>query len=86
MMSTEDIEIQVFMDRCSARFSCIKKVLARYGTSVMSLDVSGPVKDLREYSATEVTQNTNGLRYIPRANGMTTKFIFHMDRNSSPHV
>ncbi|KAH6589767.1 hypothetical protein BASA50_009859 [Batrachochytrium salamandrivorans] len=68
MMFTEDIEIQVFMDECGARLLCIKKVVARYGSSAMSLDVSGPVKNLREYSVTEVTQNTNGLRYIPRPN------------------
>ncbi|KAH6570059.1 hypothetical protein BASA60_007986 [Batrachochytrium salamandrivorans] len=60
MAFTRDIKVQVFRDKCTAELSCIKKVLARYGSSVVSLDVSGPAKSLREYSVTEVTQNTNG--------------------------
>ncbi|KAH9271060.1 hypothetical protein BASA83_006813 [Batrachochytrium salamandrivorans] len=82
MASTRDITIQVFMDKCKAGFSCIKKVVARYGSSAMSLDVSGPAKNLREYSVTEVTQNTNGLRYRPGPHGNGHLFFFHMDRNS----
>ncbi|KAH6589390.1 hypothetical protein BASA50_010043 [Batrachochytrium salamandrivorans] len=57
--STRDIEVQVFMDECTARLSCIKKVLARYGPTVMRMDVSGPVKSLREYSTTVV--NNGGI-------------------------
>ncbi|KAH9250316.1 hypothetical protein BASA81_011865 [Batrachochytrium salamandrivorans] len=70
MMFTKDIEIQVFMDECRAGLLCVKKVVAGYGSSVMKMDVSGPVKNLREYSVTEVTQNTNGLQYLagPEAN------------------
>ncbi|KAH6589144.1 hypothetical protein BASA50_010243 [Batrachochytrium salamandrivorans] len=62
-----DIEVQVFMDECKAGFSCIKKVLVRYGYSVMGMDVSGPAKDISEYSVTKVTQNTNGIQYNPGA-------------------
>ncbi|KAH6579831.1 hypothetical protein BASA60_003120 [Batrachochytrium salamandrivorans] len=65
MMSTRDIEVQVFMDEFTAGLPCIKKVLFRYGSSVMGMDVSGPTKGVGEYSVTEVTQNTNGLRYTP---------------------
>ncbi|KAH6583097.1 hypothetical protein BASA61_008189 [Batrachochytrium salamandrivorans] len=70
MMFTRDIEIQVFMDECTAGLLCVKKVVAGYGSSVMKMDVSGTVKSLREYSVTEVTQNTNGLQYLagPEAN------------------
>ncbi|KAH6581371.1 hypothetical protein BASA61_009094 [Batrachochytrium salamandrivorans] len=67
MASTRDIEVQVFMDECKAGFSCIKKVLVRYGYSVMGMDVSGPAKDISEYSVTKVTQNTNGIQYNPGA-------------------
>ncbi|KAH6574138.1 hypothetical protein BASA62_002623 [Batrachochytrium salamandrivorans] len=81
MAFTRDIKVQVFRDKCTAELSCIKKVLARYGSSVVSLDVSGPAKSLREYSVTEVTQNTNGLRYSPAPMAMSTKLFFHMDRN-----
>ncbi|KAH9245453.1 hypothetical protein BASA81_017078 [Batrachochytrium salamandrivorans] len=47
----------------------------------MSLDVSGPVKNISEYSVTKVTQNDNGLRYTPVAKAGATKLIFHMDRS-----
>ncbi|KAH6575504.1 hypothetical protein BASA60_005007 [Batrachochytrium salamandrivorans] len=67
MASTRDIEVQVFMDECKAGFLCIKKVLVRYGYSVMGMDVSGPAKDISEYSVTKVTQNTNGIQYNPGA-------------------
>ncbi|KAH6599096.1 hypothetical protein BASA50_003238 [Batrachochytrium salamandrivorans] len=63
MTSTRDIKVQVFVSECRAGLSCIKKVLFRYGSSVMSVDVSGPAKDVGEYPVTEVTQNTNGLRH-----------------------
>ncbi|KAH9270989.1 hypothetical protein BASA83_006741 [Batrachochytrium salamandrivorans] len=76
MAFTRDIKVQVFRDKCTAELSCIKKVLARYGSSVVSLDVSGPAKSLREYSVTEVTQNTNGLRYFPGPHGNEHKIIF----------
>ncbi|KAH6583095.1 hypothetical protein BASA61_008187 [Batrachochytrium salamandrivorans] len=76
MAFTRDIKVQVFRDKCTAELSCVKKVLARYGSSVVSLDVSGPVKSLREYSVTEVTQNTNGLRYVPGPHGNEHKIIF----------
>ncbi|KAH6582451.1 hypothetical protein BASA50_007599 [Batrachochytrium salamandrivorans] len=76
MASTGDITIQVFMDKCTAELSCIKKVLARYGTSVMGMDVSGPVKDISEYSPTYVTQNTNRLRYRRNSDGNEHKIVF----------
>ncbi|KAH6584144.1 hypothetical protein BASA61_007643 [Batrachochytrium salamandrivorans] len=65
MISTKDIEVQVFMDECTAGLLCIKKVLVRYGPTVMIMDVSGPVKSISEYSPTYVTSSTNGLRYAP---------------------
>ncbi|KAH9244402.1 hypothetical protein BASA81_018203 [Batrachochytrium salamandrivorans] len=65
MMSTRDIEVQVFMDKCTAGLPCITKVLARYGSSVMGMDVSGSIKNIDEYSVTQVTQSTNGMRYTP---------------------
>ncbi|KAH6580856.1 hypothetical protein BASA60_002723 [Batrachochytrium salamandrivorans] len=46
MVSTRDIEVQVFIDECTAGLPCIKKVLARYGSTAMGMDVSGPVKIL----------------------------------------
>ncbi|KAH9271085.1 hypothetical protein BASA83_006839 [Batrachochytrium salamandrivorans] len=76
MASTRDIEVQVFMNKCTEELSCPTKVLARYGSSVMIMDVSGPVKNLREYSVTEVTQNTNGLRYLSNTNGNEHKINF----------
>ncbi|KAH9273886.1 hypothetical protein BASA83_003881 [Batrachochytrium salamandrivorans] len=81
LLSTRDIGVQVFVGECTAELSCIKKVLARYGSFVMSLDVSGPVKNISEYSVTKVTQNDNGLRYTPGAKAGATKLIFHMDRS-----
>ncbi|KAH9247907.1 hypothetical protein BASA81_014451 [Batrachochytrium salamandrivorans] len=76
MASTRDIEVQVFMNKCTEELSCPTKVLARYGSSVMIMDVSGPVKNLREYSVTEVTQNTNGLRHLSNTNGNEHKINF----------
>ncbi|KAH9244134.1 hypothetical protein BASA81_018478 [Batrachochytrium salamandrivorans] len=76
MASTRDIEVQVFMGKCTEELSCPTKILARYGSSVMIMDVSGPVKNLREYSVTEVTQNTNGLRYLSNTNGNEHKINF----------
>ncbi|KAH9250317.1 hypothetical protein BASA83_006794 [Batrachochytrium salamandrivorans] len=76
MMFTKDIEIQVFMDECTAGLLCVKKVLVRYGPTVMRMDVSGPVKSLREYSPTYVTQNISGLRYSLRRNSHNHRFFF----------
>ncbi|KAH9247837.1 hypothetical protein BASA81_014554 [Batrachochytrium salamandrivorans] len=52
MVSTRDIEVQVFIDECTAGLPCIKKVLARYGSTAMGMDVSGPVKNINEYPPT----------------------------------
>ncbi|KAH6596121.1 hypothetical protein BASA50_005418 [Batrachochytrium salamandrivorans] len=76
LLSTRDIGVQVFVGECTAGLPCIKKVLARYGSSVMSLDVSGPVKNISEYSVTKVTQNDNGLRYTPVAKAGGHKIDF----------
>ncbi|KAH9245450.1 hypothetical protein BASA81_017075 [Batrachochytrium salamandrivorans] len=75
LLSTRDIGVQVFLV-ITAELSCIKKVLARYGSFVMSLDVSGPVKNISEYSVTKVTQNDNGLRYTPVAKAGGHKIDF----------
>ncbi|KAH9249148.1 hypothetical protein BASA81_013107 [Batrachochytrium salamandrivorans] len=42
----------------------------------MGMDVSGPVKDIDEYSVTEVTQNNNGLRHAPGAEAGEHIIIF----------
>ncbi|KAH6589423.1 hypothetical protein BASA50_010076 [Batrachochytrium salamandrivorans] len=76
MVSTRDIEVQVFIDECTAGLPCIKKVLARYGSTAMGMDVSGPVKNINEYPPTYVTQNTNGLQYIPGPHGNHYKIDF----------
>ncbi|KAH6566786.1 hypothetical protein BASA61_007299 [Batrachochytrium salamandrivorans] len=69
MVSTRDIEVQAFVGECPVDVPCIKKVVVRYGSSAMSLDVSGPVKNLREYSVTKVTQNTNEIHVDLVKNG-----------------
>ncbi|KAH9247925.1 hypothetical protein BASA81_014469 [Batrachochytrium salamandrivorans] len=76
MTSTRDIEVQVFTDKCTEELSCPTKVLVRYGSSVMGMDVSGPVKNISEYSVTKVTQSTRGLRYIPGAKAGEHKINF----------
>ncbi|KAH6561717.1 hypothetical protein BASA50_009158 [Batrachochytrium salamandrivorans] len=63
LLSTGDVEIQVLMGRCAGKLPCFTAVLARYGSSVMGMDASGPVKDIDDYFVTEVTQNTNGVLY-----------------------
>ncbi|KAH6583725.1 hypothetical protein BASA50_001509 [Batrachochytrium salamandrivorans] len=65
MLHTRDITVQVFMDKCVSELQCVKTVLVRYGSSVMSMNVNGPVKDVSEYSVTKVTSRTNGLQYTP---------------------
>ncbi|KAH6568707.1 hypothetical protein BASA60_008512 [Batrachochytrium salamandrivorans] len=82
MASTRDIEVQVFMDECTAELLCPTKILVRYGPTVMRMDVSGPAKGIREYSPTYTTPITNGLRVFPAPMAMIAYFIFHMDRNS----
>ncbi|KAH6589746.1 hypothetical protein BASA50_009839 [Batrachochytrium salamandrivorans] len=76
MTSTRDIEVQVFTDKCTEELSCPTKILVRYGSSVMGMDVSGPVKNISEYSVTKVTQSTRGLRYIPGAKAGEHKINF----------
>ncbi|KAH6589761.1 hypothetical protein BASA50_009853 [Batrachochytrium salamandrivorans] len=76
MVSTRDIEVQAFVGECPVDVPCIKKVVVRYGSSAMSLDVSGPVKNLREYSVTKVTQNTNEIQYVPRPDSNNHLFFF----------
>ncbi|KAH6584320.1 hypothetical protein BASA50_010363 [Batrachochytrium salamandrivorans] len=76
MLFTKDIEIQVFVGECPVDVPCLTKVLVRYGPTVMSLDVSGPVKNSRDYSVTEVTRNTNGLRHTSSPDGNEHKFDF----------
>ncbi|KAH6562474.1 hypothetical protein BASA62_009124 [Batrachochytrium salamandrivorans] len=73
---TVDIEIQVFVGECPVDVPCLTKVLVRYGSSAMGLDVSGPVKNSRDYSVTEVTRNTNGLRHTSSPDGNEHKFDF----------
>ncbi|KAH6570732.1 hypothetical protein BASA62_004147 [Batrachochytrium salamandrivorans] len=63
MVSTEDLEVQILWGKCGAKLACVKTVVFRYGSSVMSMDTRGPVKGIDEYSMTEVTRNTNGVRY-----------------------
>ncbi|KAH6586154.1 hypothetical protein BASA50_000620 [Batrachochytrium salamandrivorans] len=67
MLSTGDLAVQVKVAKCTEKQLCIKTVLVRYGTSVMSMDVSGPAKNFRDYSIMYLTTSTNGLRYIPGA-------------------
>ncbi|KAH6566624.1 hypothetical protein BASA62_006611 [Batrachochytrium salamandrivorans] len=62
MLSTRDLKIQIFKTDCEEELACITKVLARYGSTIMSMDVSGPAKGIREYPPTYVTSNTNGIR------------------------
>ncbi|KAH9266337.1 hypothetical protein BASA84_001148 [Batrachochytrium salamandrivorans] len=69
-------EVLFSFNNLAAELSCIKKVLARYGTSVMGMDVSGPVKGISEYSPTYVTQNTNRLRYRRNSDGNEHKIVF----------
>ncbi|KAH6588941.1 hypothetical protein BASA50_010362 [Batrachochytrium salamandrivorans] len=76
MLSTKNIEIQVFVGECPVDMPCLTKVLVRYGSSAMGLDVSGPVKNSRDYSVTEVTRNTNGLRHTSSPDGNEHKFDF----------
>ncbi|KAJ1345182.1 hypothetical protein BSLG_000696 [Batrachochytrium salamandrivorans] len=65
MLHTDDINIQILRGECVSELQCIKTVLVRYGSSVMSMNVNGPVKDVSEYSVTKVTSRTNGLQYTP---------------------
>ncbi|KAH6581209.1 hypothetical protein BASA61_009194 [Batrachochytrium salamandrivorans] len=67
MLSTGDLAVQVKVAKMYGKQLCIKTVLVRYGTSVMSMDVSGPAKNFRDYSIMYLTTSTNGLRYIPGA-------------------
>ncbi|KAH9273549.1 hypothetical protein BASA83_004217 [Batrachochytrium salamandrivorans] len=68
MISTDDMEIQILRGECTGNSPCITAVLVRYGSTVMGMNISGPVKGIREYSMTQVTQSTNGLRYTPNPN------------------
>ncbi|KAH6587237.1 hypothetical protein BASA50_001370 [Batrachochytrium salamandrivorans] len=65
MISTDDMEIQILRGECTGNSPCITAVLVRYGSTVMGMNISGPVKGIREYSMTQVTQSTNGIRYTP---------------------
>ncbi|KAH6600977.1 hypothetical protein BASA61_002104 [Batrachochytrium salamandrivorans] len=76
MVSTSDNTVQVLMGRCAREPLCVKSVLLRYGSSVMSMNVNGPVKDISEYSVTEVTPNVNGLRYTRGTKPGEHKVVF----------
>ncbi|KAH9273765.1 hypothetical protein BASA83_003758 [Batrachochytrium salamandrivorans] len=65
MVSTGDLEVQILRGECGGKQPCFPAVVFRYGPTVMSLDVRGPVKDVGEYSMTQVTSNTSGIRYTP---------------------
>ncbi|KAH6560809.1 hypothetical protein BASA62_010243 [Batrachochytrium salamandrivorans] len=68
MLSTRDIEVQVFVGECPVGVPCLTKVLLRYGSTIMSMDVSGPAKNIHEYSVRYDTLNVNGVRYTPGSN------------------
>ncbi|KAH9277220.1 hypothetical protein BASA83_000082 [Batrachochytrium salamandrivorans] len=65
MLSTGDLEIQVKVVKCTEKQLCVTHVIARYGSTAMSMDVSGSVKDISKYSMTYVTSSTNGMQYTP---------------------
>ncbi|KAH6595159.1 hypothetical protein BASA61_003858 [Batrachochytrium salamandrivorans] len=65
MLTTKDLEVQVKVVKCTEKQVCIKTVLVRYGSTAMSMDVSGSVKDISKYSMTYLTTSTNGIKYTP---------------------
>ncbi|KAH6595950.1 hypothetical protein BASA50_005530 [Batrachochytrium salamandrivorans] len=82
MVSTGDLEVQILRGECGGKQPCFPAVVFRYGPTVMSLDVRGPVKDVGEYSMTQVTSNTSGIRYTPVQSPVSTDLFFHVGRGS----
>ncbi|KAH6572437.1 hypothetical protein BASA62_003376 [Batrachochytrium salamandrivorans] len=76
MMFTRDMEVQVFIDKCKAETLCVTKVLARYGSSVISIDGSGPVKGVGEYLMKPISSKTDGIRYSSNPNDGKHKMVF----------
>ncbi|KAH6583602.1 hypothetical protein BASA61_007933 [Batrachochytrium salamandrivorans] len=46
MISTDDMEIQILRGECTGNSPCITAVLVRYGSTVMGMNISGPVKGI----------------------------------------
>ncbi|KAH9268549.1 hypothetical protein BASA84_000154 [Batrachochytrium salamandrivorans] len=46
MLSTGDLAVQVKVVKCTEKQLCVTHVIARYGSTAMSMDVSGPAKDI----------------------------------------
>ncbi|KAH6581504.1 hypothetical protein BASA60_002387 [Batrachochytrium salamandrivorans] len=67
MLSTGDLAIQVKVVKCTGKQLCITHVIARYGTSVMSMDVSGPAKNIWDYWMLYDTIDINVMQRIPIA-------------------
>ncbi|KAH6597185.1 hypothetical protein BASA61_003223 [Batrachochytrium salamandrivorans] len=73
ILSTDTMEVeqtlistyQFKVVKCTEKQVCIKTVLVRYGSTAMSMDVSGSVKDISKYSMTYLTTSTNGIKYTP---------------------
>ncbi|KAH6576638.1 hypothetical protein BASA60_004431, partial [Batrachochytrium salamandrivorans] len=76
MVSAGDLEIQLLMDKCGARLSCITAVVFRYESTVMSLDTSGPVKNIDRYSVTHVTSNVDGIQHTSGLNAGEHRIVF----------
>ncbi|KAH6584134.1 hypothetical protein BASA61_007655 [Batrachochytrium salamandrivorans] len=76
MVSAGDLEIQILMDKCGARLSCITAVVFRYESTVMSLDTSGPVKNIDRYSVTHVTSNVDGIQHTSGLNAGEHRIVF----------
>ncbi|KAH9269524.1 hypothetical protein BASA83_008474 [Batrachochytrium salamandrivorans] len=78
MASTRDIEVQVFMNKCTEELSCPTKVLARYGSSVMIMDLlnnDGIVSLRVDLIMVAGYSSSRGLCSIPRPFSLRNKLV-----------
>ncbi|KAH9257435.1 hypothetical protein BASA81_004360 [Batrachochytrium salamandrivorans] len=84
IVSTRDLEVQVKVVKCTEKQICITTILVRYGSTAMSMNVSGSAKGIGEYSMTYVTSSTNGIQYHP--NPKDGEHMIDLPYGSSLHV
>ncbi|KAH6598004.1 hypothetical protein BASA61_002989 [Batrachochytrium salamandrivorans] len=79
-----DLEVQVKVVKCTEKQICITTILVRYGSTAMSMNVSGSAKGIGEYSMTYVTSSTNGIQY--HSNPKNGEHMIDLPYGSSLHV
>ncbi|KAH6594790.1 hypothetical protein BASA50_006264 [Batrachochytrium salamandrivorans] len=84
IVSTRDLEVQVKVVKCTEKQICITTILVRYGSTAMSMNVSGSAKGIGEYSMTYVTSSTNGIQY--HSNPKNGEHMIDFPYGSSLHV